>query len=230
MSLNFPLLRADQIEVRPTDTKKQGRCTLLLYMDSRCAANILNDTVGVFNWQMEYKSLGDKIYGRLSIWDVDKQCWIAKEDTGSESNIDPGKGLSSDILKRCLARWGCDYLYTSPRIAIQCPDHYYYDGKMSMIFSVADIGYTNKRISYLRIVDRFDKEVFTFGQKPKKAITGETLASDATCTALLNWAYSARNAFGAEGFNAGAYLAKHYEVSAEVQQMFNEKFADKYGA
>lgn len=64
----------------------------------------------------------------------------------------------------------------------------------------------------------------------KKTITGETLANDATCTALLNWAYSARNAFGAEGFNAGAYLAKHYEVSAEVQQMFNEKFAAKYGA
>ena len=221
MSLDFPLLRADQIEVRPTDTKRQGRCTLLLYIDSRCAANILNDTVGVFNWQMEYKSLGDKIYGRLSIWDADRQCWIAKEDTGSESNIDPGKGLSSDILKRCLARWGCDYLYTSPRIVIQCPDSYYYEGKMTMTFSVTDIGYTNKRISYLRIVDRFDKEVFTFGKQPKgKSTLSVVHLQDAkTAAPFIAWAKRQRDTLG-DRFSLANLLNEHYIVDKNTIEYF----------
>ena len=89
--------------------------------------------------------------------------WIYKEDTGDESNISAGKGLSSDILKRCLARWGCDYLYHTPRIKIQCPDNYYYDGKLSMTFSVKEIDFNDDKVcTRLVIADRFDKVVFNW--------------------------------------------------------------------
>lgn len=157
--IEFKPLYPEQIEVRPAEAKN-GKATLLLYIDSRCAANILNETVGEFNWQIEYKEVSNKIYGRLSIWDDDRKMWVYKEDTGSESNIEADKGLSSDILKRCLARWGCDYLYTAPRIKIDTPANYYFNDRLTMTFYVKEIQYYEKRISRLVIADRFNNVVF----------------------------------------------------------------------
>ena len=158
--INFRGLTPNQIEVRPTGTTPKGQCTLLLYIDSRCASNILDETVGAFNWSIEYKPIGDKVFGRLSIYDEERNIWVHKEDTGSASEFESDKGLSSDILKRCLARWGCDYLYTAPKIKIQCPDTYYFNDKMTMSFSVKSIDYVGKHISQLTIADRFDNVVF----------------------------------------------------------------------
>ena len=121
--LKFKPIPKEDIEVRPTDTKYKGQATLLLYMDSRAAVRILNDTVGAMNWQVEYHGeCSDRVYCRLSIWDEEKSQWIVREDVGSESNIESRKGEASDSLKRCLARFGCDYLYTAPRKKIKSPD------------------------------------------------------------------------------------------------------------
>lgn len=160
--LNFRPLTPEQIEVRPTDTKVQGKCSLLLYIDSRQAARILNDTVGVMNWQISYKDVAGTIYGRLEIWDEDRDCWICKEDTGSEANIEAEKSKSSDILKRCLARWGCDYLYYTPKIKIDCPPSFYFNQKMCMTFQVKEIEFVGKDCVKLVIVDRFGNVVFNW--------------------------------------------------------------------
>ena len=168
MKIQFKQLKPDQIEVRPTDTKVQGQATLLLYIDSRSAADILNDAVGESNWQIEYKAVGDKVFGRLSIWDEERKMWIYKEDTGEESNIAAEKGLSSDILKRCLARWGCDYLYHTPRIRITCPDNYYYNERLNMSFSVSEIDFADdKHCTRLVIQDRFGNIVFDYQEGEK---------------------------------------------------------------
>lgn len=164
--IEFKQLTPGQIEVRPTDTKVKNKATLLLYIDSRAAADILNETIGEYNWTIEYKSVGDKVFGRLSIWDEDKQTWIFREDTGEESNISADKGLSSDILKRCLARFGCDWLYHTPKIKINCPDNYYYNDKMTMTFTVKEIKWNdNKELISLIILDKFGKEVYNYSGK-----------------------------------------------------------------
>ena len=183
--INFKPLTPQQIEVRPTNTKFKGSANLLLYIDSRCAANILNDTVGVFNWQIEYKSVNDKVYGRLSIRHPETGEWVIKEDTGSESNIEADKGQASDILKRCIARWGCDFLYTAPDIKIKCPDNYYFNDKLTMTFTVKDIEYVDKRICRLVIVDRFGNEVYKWsetGKTPAYAPEVETTPTTTTTT------------------------------------------------
>ena len=158
--IEFQGLNPNQIEVRPMGTTPKGQCTLLLYIDGRCAANILDETVGAYNWTIEYKPIGNKVFGRLSIYDEERNIWVHKEDTGSASEFESDKGLASDILKRCLARWGCDYLYSAPKIKIQCPDTYYFNDKMTMSFSVKSIDYVGKQISKLTIADRFDNVVF----------------------------------------------------------------------
>lgn len=173
--IKFNQLRPDQIEVRPTDTKVRGKATLLLYIDSRSAADILNNAVGEFNWQIEYKPIGDRVFGRLSIWDEDRKMWIYKEDTGEESNIAAEKGLSSDILKRCLARWGCDYLYHTPRIKIDCPDDYYFNDKLCMSFSVKAISFDeNKECTSLTIADRKGNVVFDYSKNGYREHVTET--------------------------------------------------------
>lgn len=184
--LKFRPITAQEVEIKPTDTKVQGKCTLLLFIDSRAAAQILNETVGVMNWQIEYKDVAGKIYGRLSIWDEERNCWIYKEDTGSEGNIEADKSLSSDILKRCLARWGCDYLYYTPRVQITCPDSFYWNGKMTMRFSVRELEFNGKECTKLVIVDRFDNVVYSYGQPVQKKQDGVFIPQvvwDAICNA-----------------------------------------------
>ena len=177
--IEFKGLSPDQIEVRPTDTREKGKCTLLLYMHSRSAGDILDNAVGAFNWKIEYKEVNKTTFGILSIYDEEKGVWVSKEDTGSESNIEASKGLASDILKRCLARWGWNHLYTAPKIKIDCPDKYYLNingqEKMTMTFKVAHIAYQGKQIVELTIVDRFDNVVFDWkiggkAESPRKSV------------------------------------------------------------
>lgn len=111
-------LKAHEIEIRVGNKLKDGRLNMLLYIDSRCATDLLDETYGMANWTMEYKDVAGQIYGRLTIFDEDTQRWVYREDTGSESNIEAQKGLSSDILKRCIARFGCNGLYSSPKIVL----------------------------------------------------------------------------------------------------------------
>ena len=176
--IKFKPLLPEQIEVRVAEAKYEGSCTALLYIDSRAAANILNEAVGEFNWQIEYKDVAGQIYGRLSIWDNERKIWVYKEDTGSESNIAAEKGMASDILKRCLVRWGCDYLYSSPKIKITCPNSYYIGGKMTMTFKVKDIEYEGKRITKLVISDRFGNEAFSTSKKTSAKGTNEPAGSN----------------------------------------------------
>lgn len=160
--IKFRELQPDDIEVRVGEAKTKGSATLLLYIDSRMAADILNQAVGEFGWQIEYKEVAEQIYGRLSIWDEDRKMWVYKEDTGEESNIAASKGQASDIVKRCLARWGCDYLYSAPKIKIQCPDSYYWNDKLTMTFNVKEIAYEGKKITHLIITDRFGSPVYVY--------------------------------------------------------------------
>lgn len=172
--LKFKPITADQIEVKPTDTKSKNSCVLLLYIDSRSAADILNTTVGVYNWEIKYKDVAGQIYGALSIYDEERNIWVTKEDTGEESNISEKKGQASDILKRCIARWGCDWLYHTPRIRINTPADYYYNDRLTMTFSVKEISFNEetKECTSLVVVDRNGKVVFDMnaGSTPKESM------------------------------------------------------------
>ena len=51
----FRDLRADEIECRVAQVDKDGGwITLLLYKDARCDMNILDETVGPFNWKRSH--------------------------------------------------------------------------------------------------------------------------------------------------------------------------------
>lgn len=114
----FRLLRADEIELR-VGSVMNGAASLLLYKDARCDMNILDETVGEMDWKREH--LRDNRNCIVSIWDKEKEQWVSKEDTGTESNTEKEKGLASDSFKRACVNWGIGReLYSAPRIKIKC--------------------------------------------------------------------------------------------------------------
>lgn len=116
--MKFRSLRADEIEARvKVFDEKKGYVQLLLYKDARCDMNILDEIVGSMNWKREHSRENANCI--VSIWDNEKQQWISKEDTGTESNAEREKGLASDSFKRACVNWGIGReLYTSPEIRI----------------------------------------------------------------------------------------------------------------
>lgn len=115
--IRFRNLRADEIDVRVGSINEKG-ASLLLYQDSRCAMDILDESVGPMNWQRIHSR--DNANCIISIWDESKQQWVSKEDTGTESNTEKEKGLASDSFKRSAVNWGIGRaLYTSPFIWVE---------------------------------------------------------------------------------------------------------------
>lgn len=176
--IKFRTLKANEIEVR-TQSVKNGKANMLLYIDSRAVVKLLDETVGNMNWQSEFYTVNGQTMCKIGIYDEDRNIWISKSDTGSESNIEAEKGLISDCYKRVLSRWGVTELYSSPKITWDD------DGYGNSGYKVSEIDYNEDReIIHLVIVNRFNKEVFRWDMgndtpmvktTPKQVINDESL-------------------------------------------------------
>ena len=181
--LDFPLLRAEQIEIRIATISEKG-CSLLLYKDARCDMNILDETVGAYNWKREHTR--DNANCIVSIYDENKKDWISKEDTGTESYTEKEKGIASDSFKRACFNWGIGReLYTAPFIWIA-------SDKVNILkkgekfvtydkFSVAKIEYTDKIITALEIKNEKNNIVYSMkniSQPPKDEQPPQIICSD----------------------------------------------------
>lgn len=150
----FRTLKANEIEIRPQSVKN-GKANMLLYIDSRAVVKLLDETVGNMNWQSEFYNVNGQTMCKIGIYDEDRNIWVWKSDTGSESNVEAEKGLISDCYKRVLSRWGITELYSSPKISWDD------DGYGNTGYKVTEIEYDeNREISHLVIANRFNKEVF----------------------------------------------------------------------
>jgi len=74
------------------------------YIDARDVMNILDDVVGVENWQDEYLEIHNNLYCKLSI-KINGE-WISKMGCGTESMTEKEKGEESDALKRAGVKFG----------------------------------------------------------------------------------------------------------------------------
>ena len=171
--LEFRDLRANEIDVRIAQIGEKG-LSLLLYKDARCDMNILDETVGAFNWQRVHSR--DNANCTVSIWDAEKGQWITKEDTGTESNTEAAKGLASDSFKRACFNWGIGReLYTAPFIFVKadkCKITTNDKGKRVCYdkFVVQEIAVENKKITGLVIVNAGTGEVvYSMGKKAATA-------------------------------------------------------------
>lgn len=119
MELKFRELKANEIECKIAQINAKG-LSLLLYKTARTDMQLLDETVGAFNWKCEYQEIKGNLYCGISIYDEDKKEWVTKWDCGVESAFgDKKKGEASDSFKRSGFKWGIGReLYTSPFIYI----------------------------------------------------------------------------------------------------------------
>ena len=166
----FRLLKADEIDVRVATINEKG-ASLLLYKDARCDMNILDETVGAFNWKREHTRENANCI--VSLWDENKKEWVSKEDTGTESFTEKEKGLASDSFKRACFNWGIGReLYTAPFIYVPAEKMNIFEknGKYSTYdkFSVEKIVYDeNRQISGIAIKNQKGERVFVYNNTKK---------------------------------------------------------------
>ena len=162
-TMAFRDLKAEEIECRVAMVRENG-VSLLLYKDARCDMNILDETVGPFNWKRAHSR--DNANCTVSIWDEAKAQWITKEDTGTESNTEAAKGLASDSFKRACFNWGIGReLYTAPFIWVPNDRCKIVNGKCYDKFYVNAITIKDKKIVGLSIInENTGKVVFTSGK------------------------------------------------------------------
>ena len=205
--MGFRLLRADEIECRVAQIKANG-LSLLLYKDARCDMNILDETVGSFNWKRSHTRENANCI--VEIWDKEKGQWISKEDTGTESNTEREKGLASDSFKRACFNWGIGReLYTAPFIWIpsdKCkivPNN----NKFACYdrFQVAEIGYdANRRINRLVITSK-SNIVYSYGSRTAQPDADHNNTDAKVTAAHVN---TLRNVFERDGVDECKVLKK----------------------
>jgi len=161
-------LRAEEIEIRKAQTK-DDKARYLLYMDSRCATDLLNEWVGNENWQMSFYEAAGLLFCKIQVWDAENQRWIERSDTGSESNIEKEKGKVSDAIKRTVSRFGWTELYSAPTIWL--PERYDY--------YVSDIKIDDNRKITRLVISSTQGVAFDWklGQKTTAPVTKDNVAA-----------------------------------------------------
>lgn len=159
----FRKLRANELQVKCTDTKYKGSATLLIYKDARVDQKVLDETVTPMRWQKDYKEIDGKVYCGVAIKNPENDEWIWKWDCGTEGNFEAEKSEASDAFKRACFNWGLGReLYDTPKIKVDCPDRYYYNDKLTMSFSVKSIEWNNDTLVDLVIIDRNGMIVYDY--------------------------------------------------------------------
>ena len=166
MELKFRNLTKDEIEVRVGGGK-----SLLLYKTARVDANVLDETVGPFNWQKKFYQVKNTMICSVGIKDTTTNEWVWKDDAGDDDyTMEKVKAEASDSFKRAGFAWGIGRsLYTAPKIKI--PEQF----KDSQFFDVEEIEYDkNNRISKLVISTNFGKDiVFSYPKARNVAQTSQ---------------------------------------------------------
>jgi len=177
--MKFRDLRADEIELRVSNCKENGS-QWLLYKNARTDMDILDETVGIENWQRDHKEIKGTVYAGVAV--RTEGGWVWKWDAGSESSFDKEKGEASDSFKRACFNLGIGRaLYSAPALIWIASDKVpvrdtgrkdkygksifeskTYKGEMT----VTEIAYHNGKISVLKIAYK-GKEVYSMTTKTK---------------------------------------------------------------
>lgn len=192
-NITFRPLRAEEIEVRLSRCTKSG-AFFLLYKDARCDMNILDETVGSFNWQRKHDDHHDNLFCSVGVNAAYQDptaspVWVWKEDAGSESNTEAEKGHASDSFKRACFNWGIGReLYT--KINIFLPGITKESEKRANTYElknpflrlhVSDIVTRDGKIVRLVLSDKDDTVAFQWGEAPKTQTPPPTECTDCGC-------------------------------------------------
>lgn len=157
MGIEFRNLRENEIKVRVAEVKP-NYITLFTYVDASTVQDILDEAVTPTGWMRKHSN--DNKNCTISIYDSEKNCWVEKEDVGTESRDDgkgnEAKGLATDSFKRSAKNWGiARELSTMPRLWFK-PDGLanVNNGKCYDEFYVEQVMYRGKTIVAISIINK----------------------------------------------------------------------------
>ena len=176
--IEFRNLKPEEIQVRMASCSQKG-ARFLLYKDARCDMDILDETVGVGNWQRKHYEQKGNMYCSVGVnvhyhSPTSEPMWVWKDDCGSESNTEREKGEASDSFKRACVNWGIGReLYTKIPIFIGMKtvesgerrrngQPVYMPADPWVRFVVTDVQYDGKKITGLQISDTDGLVAFTW--------------------------------------------------------------------
>lgn len=151
--IKFRNLTENEIECRVGRIYQRGGQTygeILLYQDARAAQRILDDVFGL-DWKNDYTEISGETYCTISIWNSTRQCWVTRQNVGTESNIESVKGRASDAFKRAASTLGIGRsLYSAPKISIPLKEgtEFYIDKVTGKPKTSADFDVRVVRIKY----------------------------------------------------------------------------------
>lgn len=188
--LKFRDLKADEIELRVGNTKRKNPklpkgennpvvgFQLLMYKTARVDSNILDETVGPFNWTKKFYQVKNTMFCSTGINmnydDPSKEpYWVYKDDAGDDDfTTEAVKGEASDATKRSAFCWGIGRknLYYGPFIWINCNDNI---NEFSKLY-VSEVEYIDGIISKIVIRERqTDEVVYSYPKGQKVAQTSQ---------------------------------------------------------
>lgn len=224
MELKFRDLTEDEIELRVGSTNDSG-FQLLLYKNARIDMQLLDEVVGVGNWQREHYILGNDIYCKVGIYNEELKQWVWRADAGSSGTIEEEKSKASDSFKRACVNFGLGRcLYSAPFVWIVSKDK---DGVMTgetkkERYYVDEIGYTDHKITKLVIKnEKTNKVVFSMGSNQKVAQTSEK--PQANANSKLN-----TNKGSISSKHKALIQAKLLTLSEEKRKAFYDKLDKQY--
>lgn len=173
-TINFRDLRPEEIEVRVGNTikDKDGNpkaFNLLLYKTARVDANILDDTVGVYNWQKKFYQVKNTMVCSIGLYNEERHEWIWKDDGGDDDfTTEQVKAELSDSFKRAGFAIGIGRkLYTASKIYMVVDITK--DNTTKAYYAVKEIEYDDTSITKLVIINKKTKEVvINYGGKYSK--------------------------------------------------------------
>ena len=102
---------------------RYGKATCVAYIDARDAQDLLDEVVGQDRWQSLFYEENGLLFCKVGIICnqreevpyTERDLWVWKSDTGSESKVEKDKGHVSDAFKRACVSWGIGrFLYRLP--------------------------------------------------------------------------------------------------------------------
>ena len=171
-------LQAKEISCRVQQINENG-LSLLLYITSRAAMNLLDDTFGPLMWKRQSKEVNGEERCVVSVYNKDIGEWIERDDVGTASYTEKEKGRASDAFKRACVNFGIGReLYSAPYIYItnaqatikkkKDKDVYYTYDK----FRVKSISYNSRgEIDSLEIVNLSNDYEVVYKKFPTEHIT-----------------------------------------------------------
>lgn len=169
--IKFRDLKPEEIEVRvgATTKNKSGEVVsfgLMLYKTARVDANILDDTVGVFNWQKKFYQVKNTMVCSIGLYNEERKEWIWKDDGGDDDfTTEQVKAELSDAFKRAGFAIGIGRkLYTASKIFMRV--NVSATNTEKSYYAVKEIEYDETSITKLVIINKKTKEVvISYGDK-----------------------------------------------------------------